>query len=201
MKEFKEWLSDYLRYIVLGFAMLLLFLTIYFAVCAVQHYRKNEKKEDAHSIEILTESESLAETESEVATETVVESESEKESESERESETEHASESESETELKQKIETELRRETQRQIQPETEADTEAKTEAKTEAEPETEPVYTPVYKTLIGSCYIRSAPSMDAEILGEYMYGTTVEFLEDVGGWYKVQIDGMIGYMGARFF
>ena len=26
------------------------------------------------------------------------------------------------------------------------------------------------------------------------------MEFLEDVGGWYKVQIDGMVGYMGARF-
>ena len=79
-----------------------------------------------------------------------------------------------------------------------TESDTE--TESETESETETE-VYVPVYKTLKGSCYIRSGPSMEAEIIGEYMYGTTVEFLEDVGGWYKVQIDGMVGYMGARFF
>ena len=49
-----------------------------------------------------------------------------------------------------------------------------------------------------IGKCK-RGSP--EAEIIGEYMYGTNVEFLEDVGGWYKVRIDGMVGYMGARFF
>ena len=79
--------------------------------------------------------------------------------------------------------------------------ETQPPTEKATETQPATETEYTPVYKTLKGSCYIRSGPSMDAEIIGEYMYGTTVEFLEDVGGWYKVRIDGMVGYMGARFF
>ena len=27
------------------------------------------------------------------------------------------------------------------------------------------------------------------------------VKFLEDLGGWYKVQIDGVTGYMGSQFF
>ena len=58
-----------------------------------------------------------------------------------------------------------------------------------------------PVYKTLQGGCYLRSAPSYEGEIIGEYWTGTTVEFLEDVGGWYKVRVDGKTGYMGARFF
>ena len=51
------------------------------------------------------------------------------------------------------------------------------------------------------GACYIRSYPDYGDNIIGEYPAGTVVEFLEDVGGWYKVQIDGMVGYMGARFF
>ena len=27
------------------------------------------------------------------------------------------------------------------------------------------------------------------------------IDFTEDVGGWYKVSVDGMTGYMGAQFF
>ena len=60
---------------------------------------------------------------------------------------------------------------------------------------------YTPVYKTMTGTCYMRSEPDYGDNIIGEYSAGTTVEFLEDVGGWYKVRVDGMTGYMGARFF
>ena len=40
------------------------------------------------------------------------------------------------------------------------------------------------------GACYIRSYPDYGDNIIGEYPAGTVVEFfLEDVGGWYKVQI------------
>ena len=50
-------------------------------------------------------------------------------------------------------------------------------------------------------SCYIRSAPSYDGDILATYEAGTVVEFLEDAGGWYKVRVDGMEGYMGSQIF
>lgn len=72
-------------------------------------------------------------------------------------------------------------------------------TEKATEKVTETEPA--PVYMTLTGSCYIRSGPGYEYDIIGEYMYGTTVQVLDDSSGWYKVQVDGMTGYMGARFF
>lgn len=65
---------------------------------------------------------------------------------------------------------------------------------------PQTEPPE-PVYLTMTGACYIRSYADYGDNIIGEYPAGTVVEFLEDVGGWYKVQVDGMVGYMGARFF
>ena len=78
---------------------------------------------------------------------------------------------------------------------------TEAQTETQAPTEPATEAPYQPVYLTMKGACYIRSYPDYGDNIIGEYPAGTVVEFLEDVGGWYKVQIDGMVGYMGARFF
>lgn len=73
-------------------------------------------------------------------------------------------------------------------------------TEAPETDPPETDPPQ-PVYLTMTGACYIRSYADYGDNIIGEYPAGTVVEFLEDVGGWYKVQVDGMVGYMGARFF
>ena len=79
-----------------------------------------------------------------------------------------------------------------------------SQTEAPHTEPPQTEPpteVYEPVYLTMTGTCYFRSYADYGDNIIGEYPAGTVVEFLEDVGGWYKVQVDGMVGYMGAKFF
>ena len=211
MKQFKEWLSDYLRYFLLLLAAILAFFLI---LAGVKIYQNSKKPDAANAIQIITETE----------TETTAKKQTETEMTSETESESEMTLETESESETEQKTETaadtaETKAETAVQAQSSAQTDTAAvqtetaaaatekptetqpPTEKATEAQPATETEYTPVYKTLKGSCYIRSGPSMDAEIIGEYMYGTTVEFLEDVGGWYKVRIDGMVGYMGARFF
>ena len=76
----------------------------------------------------------------------------------------------------------------------------EAGMENEVETEPQTD-APAPIYKTLQGACYLRAETSKESQILGTYMAGTTVQFLEDVGGWYKVSVDGMTGYMGAQFF
>lgn len=211
MKQFKEWLSDYLRYFLLLLAAILAFFLI---LAGVKIYQNSKKPDAANAIQIITETE----------TETTAKKQTETEMTSETESESEMTLETESESETEQKTETaadtaETKAETTVQAQSSVQTDaaaaqtetaaaatekpteTQPPTEKATETQPATETEYTPVYKTLKGSCYIRSGPSMDAEIIGEYMYGTTVEFLEDVGGWYKVRIDGMVGYMGARFF
>ena len=79
--------------------------------------------------------------------------------------------------------------------------------EAGMENEVETEPdagttaQSEPIYKTLKGTCYLRADTSKDSQILGTYNAGASIQFLEDVGGWYRVQVDGMTGYMGAQFF
>ena len=207
MKQFKEWLSDYLRYFLLLLAAILAFFLI---LAGVRIYQNSKKPDAANAIQIITETET--ETTEKKQTETEMTSETESETESESESETEQKTETAADT-AETKAETAVQAQSSAQTdaaaaQTETAAaatekptETQPPTEKATETQPATETEYTPVYKTLKGSCYIRSGPSMDAEIIGEYMYGTTVEFLEDVGGWYKVRIDGMVGYMGARFF
>ena len=203
MKQFKEWLSDYLRYFLLLLAAILAFFLI---LAGVRIYQNSKKPDAANAIQIITETET--ETTAKKQTETEMTSETESESEVESETEQETAADT-----AGTKAETAVQAQSSAQTdaaaaQTETAAaatekptETQPPTEKATETQPATETEYTPVYKTLKGSCYIRSGPSMDAEIIGEYMYGTTVEFLEDVGGWYKVRIDGMVGYMGARFF
>ena len=203
MKQFKEWLSDYLRYFLLLLAAILAFFLI---LAGVKIYQNSKKPDAANAIQIITETET--ETTAKKQTETEMTSETESESESETEQKTETATDT-AETKAETAVQAQSSAQTDAAAaQTETAAaatekptETQPPTEKATETQPATETEYTPIYKTLKGSCYIRSGPSMDAEIIGEYMYGTTVEFLEDVGGWYKVRIDGMVGYMGARFF
>ena len=205
MKQFKEWLSDYLRYFLLLLAAILAFFLI---LAGVKIYQNSKKPDAANAIQIITETETETTAKKQTETEMTSETESESESESETEQKTETAADT-AETKAEAAVQAQSSAQTDAAAaQTETAAaatekptETQPPTEKATETQPATETEYTPIYKTLKGSCYIRSGPSMDAEIIGEYMYGTTVEFLEDVGGWYKVRIDGMVGYMGARFF
>ena len=205
MKQFKEWLSDYLRYFLLLLAAILAFFLI---LAGVRIYQNSKKPDAANAIQIITETETETTAKKQTETEMTSETESESESESETEQKTETAADT-AETKAETAVQAQSSAQTDAAAaQTETAAaatekptETQPPTEKATETQPATETEYTPIYKTLKGSCYIRSGPSMDAEIIGEYMYGTTVEFLEDVGGWYKVRIDGMVRYMGARFF
>ena len=169
MNDFKEWLSDNLRYFLLAFIILLI---IGAAILGISIYSKVVNGGGSRK-EPVKQTESVKETE--------------------KQTEDTKASEMGSEKQTEPKAQTEA--------QKETEALTEELTEPQTETptEPPTEPQ--PVYLTMQGSCYLRAEPSTESEILGTYWVGTTVEFLEDVGGWYKVRVDGMTGYMGARFF
>ena len=204
MKQFKEWLSDYLRYFLLLLAAVLAFFLI---LAGVKIYQNAKKPDAANAIQILTETgtEDATKAQTETVSDSARTSETETESETGRNTEAGNGT---AETKAETAVQAQSSAQTDAAVPAETAAaatekpaETQPPTEKATETQPVTETEHTPVYMTLKGSCYIRSGPSMDAEIIGEYMYGTTVEFLEDVGGWYKVQIDGMVGYMGARFF
>lgn len=214
MKRFMEWLSDHLRYLMLALAALLFFILVLIGV-RVWFYSGSEG--EGKDIEII--SERITEADSEEVSESG-ETESRSESEesdaqSENQSESEGSSETaadsgaeESEpntdapgegemagTDQSQAPQTDNAPMALVQLEPETQTETETETETQAQTQ------YEPVYLTMQGACYIRSAPSYDGEILGTYEAGTVVEFLEDAGGWYKVRVDGMEGYMGARFF
>lgn len=225
VKKFKEWLSDYLRYILLIIGALLAFTLITFGVQTWLIVKKAGSPQTANTqteetknvssngsaIEILTEASTETESEKETQTETVSETERQSETNSESETTVQAANAagtaaqtdaSETSAETAAPSDTSVAPETSAPVQTEPVViQTEAQTETQAPTEPATEAPYQPVYLTMKGACYIRSYPDYGDNIIGEYPAGTVVEFLEDVGGWYKVQIDGMVGYMGARFF
>lgn len=269
MNDFKEWLSDYLRYFLLGFAIL---AVLVIAIVGIAIYKKwavpASKIPESDIVRVETEGGETDRTDSEGATEKKEETEkkTEKMTEetehrnteamTERETKTETSSESDrqSESQTKSQEETEtagteknleyLRVTTTLNLRSEPDGpvinsygegrivkflgreddwykvrvggrdgymsaqylevvDYEAGMEAEVETEPATEPPTEaePIYKTLKGACYLRADTSKEAEILGTYSAGASIQFLEDVGGWYRVQVDGMVGYMGAQFF
>ena len=47
---------------------------------------------------------------------------------------------------------------------------------------------------------FLRSEPTTQSEALGYYRNGKTVTLLKKLDGWYKVKVDGVTGYMMARY-
>ena len=196
MKEFKEWLSDNLRYFMLGLAVIILLVLIFLGFRLI----KNITSEPA--AKTGRETETSKETESETQQETKTEKNTEKETESEKEQPTPDSRQT---SETKPAETEEVQTQAPVTEAPQTEV---AQTEAPQTEAPQTDPPQTeayippePVYITTNGAVYIREAPSYEGEILGVLEAGQTVEFLEDAQGWYKVNADGLIGYVGAMFF
>ena len=198
MNDFKEWLSDNLRYFILAFVVI---AVIGAAIYGVNLYSKavggngNQPKETQEDTKKQSESQKETETDSEKETD---KKETEKESETQKGSESEARRETEGSSESGQAEESQTGESTAEGNQTEETIAAEAPV-------PETQPVQTepsePVYLSINSACYMRSAPDYGDNIIGQYEAGTTVQFLEDVGGWYRVQVNGVTGYMGARFF
>lgn len=47
---------------------------------------------------------------------------------------------------------------------------------------------------------FLRSEPSTSSEALGYYRNGKSVTLLAKLNGWYKVKVDGQVGYMMAKY-
>lgn len=215
MKSFKEWLSDYLRYFVLGAIVIILLVMVFLGFKMI----KNLADEPAGSgqTEKVTESEKETETQRQTETqkETPAETETKKspvkKGETEMEKETEKTTEAEKESAAGSEktaggqtdVNLEENNSTETQEAPEwvpEESYEEPWTEENWSEQTEAYIPSEPVYMTVVSDVYIRSAPSYEGEILSTLYGGQTVEFLEDAGGWYKVNADGLIGYVGARF-
>ncbi|MCD7737066.1 MAG: hypothetical protein LUI07_08935 [Lachnospiraceae bacterium] len=60
-------------------------------------------------------------------------------------------------------------------------------------------------YRTLLSACNFRSAADYVDEngndtVICSYEAGTSIELLEDLGGWARVRINGVVGYVGSQF-
>ena len=63
---------------------------------------------------------------------------------------------------------------------------------------PETAP--SPVYRTIISACNIRSYPDYGDNVIGGLGGGESVLFYGEEAGWYKIEYNGIVGYIGPRF-
>ena len=221
MKDFKEWLSDYLIYFLIAFGVI---GVIVLTLLGIQIYGKLHNSKEPSTM--ITETMSQTETESGIS--------SEKASETEKETASEKTSKTESETEMKKESEssketsseTEKTAESSGNVQTESNAQTNGgtngtgadeqtetpvsetqavqtqapETQAPETQAPETQAPYQPVYMTVVSECYLRSTPDYGDNIITSLYSGTVVEFLDNDTGWAHVRVNGMTGYMGGRF-
>ncbi len=221
MKDFKEWLSDYLIYFLIAFGVI---GVIVLTLLGIQIYGKLHNSKGPTTM--ITETMSQTETESGIS--------SEKASETEKETASEKTSKTESETEMKKESEssketsseTEKTAESSGNVQTESTAQTNGgtngtgadeqtetpvsetqavqtqapETQAPETQAPETQAPYQPVYMTVVSECYLRSTPDYGDNIITSLYSGTVVEFLDNDTGWAHVRVNGMTGYMGGRF-
>ena len=211
MKDFKEWLSDYLIYFLIAFGVI---GVIVLTLLGIQIYGKFHNSKEPTTM--ITETMSQTETESGIS--------SEKASETEKETASKKTSETEDETETKK--ESEISTETSSETEKTTESGGNARTESTAQTNagtngtgadeqtetpvsetqavqtqaPETQASYQPVYMTVVSECYLRSTPEYGDNILTFLYSGTVVEFLDNDTGWVHVRVNGMTGYMGGRF-
>lgn len=211
MKDFKEWLSDYLIYFLIAFGVI---GVIVLTLLGIQIYGKFHNSKEPTTM--ITETMSQTETESGIS--------SEKASETEKETASKKTSETEDETETKK--ESEISTETSSETEKTTESGGNARTESTAQTNagtngtgadeqtetpvsetqavqtqaPETQASYQPVYMTVVSECYLRSTPEYGDNILTSLYSGTVVEFWDNDTGWVHVRVNGMTGYMGGRF-
>jgi uncharacterized protein YgiM (DUF1202 family) len=72
--------------------------------------------------------------------------------------------------------------------------------QAPPEPEPEPEPAPQPSYRTVVSACNIRSYPDYGDNVIGSLGGGESVLFYGEEAGWYKIEYNGVVGYIGPRF-
>ena len=212
MGDFKEWLSDNLRYFLVGVVVILI---IGGSILGLKIYSSAVKGNDEPAV-IQKNTEAQTETQKETETKKQTEKETKKQTEKETETEKQTKKETEAQTETSA---TEAADSQDDSSSAQSEQSGSAYTDNSTYTDnsssdsqvevisPETEAqqVQTeppqPQYMTINAACYMRSYPDYGDNIIGQFDAGTTVQFLADEGGWYKVSVNGQTGYIGARFF
>ena len=229
MGDFKEWLSDNLRYFLVGVVVILI---IGGSILGLKIYSSKVNGNSDPAV-IRKNTEAQTETGKETETKKQTEKETKKQTEKETKKQTEKATEKQTESSTSSNAGTDSKGSTADNSQNASNyannasqnsggtysngsqssdgtydnAGNDATTDG-SDYSNDTQDVTTPqtdaaqpVYMTINSACYMRSYPDYGDNIIGQFEAGTTVEFLGDEGGWYKVSVNGQVGYMGARFF
>ena len=225
MGDFKEWLSDNLRYFLVGVVVILI---IGGSILGLKIYSSKVNGNSDPAV-IRKNTEAQTETGKETETKKQTEKETKKQTEKETRNQTEKATEKQTESSTSSNAGTDSKGSTADNSQNGSNfannasqnsggtysngsqssdgtydnAGNDATTDGNDTQDvttPQTDAAQ-PVYMTINSACYMRSYPDYGDNIIGQFEAGTTVEFLGDEGGWYKVSVNGQVGYMGARFF
>ncbi len=193
MDDFREWLSDNLRYFLLGFAIL---AVVIIAVAGIRIYQRvaGSQKKPTDNIRVESESTSTAgETAGSNGEELLRVKQKVVASEKETEAETKAAEAKETEKETEAKIAEETETETSETHASETQATETAVTETAA-----TEAVRDPGYLKTTVTLNLRTEP--DGTVINSYAAGRIVKFLGKEGSWYKVLVGGREGYMSSDY-
>ena len=220
MGDFKEWLSDNLRYFLVGVVVILIIggsilgLKIYSSKVNGNSDPAVIRKNTEAQTETGKETETKKQTEKETKKQT--EKETKKQTEKETKKQTEKATEKQTESSTSSNAGTDSKGSTADNSQNGSNSANNASQNSggtysngsqssdgtyDNAGNDATTDAAQPVYMTINSACYMRSYPDYGDNIIGQFEAGTTVEFLGDEGGWYKVSVNGQVGYMGARFF
>lgn len=213
MGDFKEWLSDNLRYFLVGVVVILI---IGGSILGLKIYSSAVNGKDEPALiqkNTQAQTESKKETETKKETEKATKKQTEKETKKQTEKTTEKAAEKTTESQAASSDQTPDENASDDSSShgdgSEQNGDTyggsnyDYNYDGSQQAEvisQETEAPQ-PQYMTINAACYMRSYPDYGDNIIGQFDAGTTVQFLADEGGWYKVSVNGQTGYIGARFF
>ncbi len=212
---------NFIRFFFLGLAVALLLLL---GVLAFSIYRSSTREITDSELVIVDDTEAITqeETEEQPAAETETESAAISDTElltdaasvSAAETQTETQAAAISDTAEAQSAASETAADTSSETNAETAADSSAVQsvegdvvviEEEASASENTSSESTGVYSTLNAACNFRSEAGYEDDngndtTIGIYQAGTQVEVLEASGGWTKVKIDGVVGYVGAQF-
>lgn len=211
MEDFKEWLSDNLRYFLVGVVVILI---IGGSILGLKIYSSAVNGKDEPALiqkNTQAQTESKKETETKKETEKATKKQTEKETKKQTEKTTEKAAEKTTESQAASSDQTPDGNASDdgsshgdgSEQNGDTYGGNDYNYDGSQQAEvisQETEAPQ-PQYMTINAACYMRSYPDYGDNIIGQFDAGTTVQFLADEGGWYKVSVNGQTGYIGARFF
>ena len=204
MNNFREWLSDNLRYFLLGLGIVCVGIAIFFGVRAVNTLSKEAQVEnEAFEVKIQEkekERESKENTKEEISNEeevfvspgTVME-EDVNAQDSLAENNTQVA-------ENAQNNNMEPAGQEENSQTENTEAEEVTNEEVSNQQETEQTDLLFPRVMTVVSPCNLRPNPGYEGSPLGEIPAGSQVEVLEDAKGWYRINFNGQEGYVGARF-